>query len=150
MIERIVHGPIEFLAPDTDLNGILEISGIALPEGVSCTTHVFLDEVSKEALEARTRNERYAGSFMLPQDAVQTSDGRFSVQLVITDALRAAEKAMPNFHITFLTEAGSAPEDKPLFHYESVHIHHRVPGQTDLNISADVTTGLATDRRKPA
>lgn len=149
MIERTVHGPMEFLAPDTDFNGVLEITGIKLPDGISPTVHVFLEEVGEGELETLKKTANYAGSFTLPADVAYMQNGRATVLLDITHALFKAEQEKPNFHVTLLAQSESPSASGKLFSYDGIHIRHRVPENTDLDISAKVTCGLAVDHEEP-
>ena len=149
MTQRIVHGPMEFLAPDTDFNGILEISGITIPNNATPAVHVFLDEVATGDLESLKKSANYAGSFTLPDDASSIEQGKAKVLLDITQALRKAEQDKPNFHITFLSEANAPNDGGKWFKYESIHIRHTVPESMDLDLSAKVTGGLAIDHEEP-
>lgn len=149
MIEKTLHGPIELLVPDEDLNGILEIAGINVQEGMAFTTHVFLDEVQAMDPASLQNNPSYAGSFSIPDDAASVSGNHATVRLDVTHALRKAEQDRPNFHITFFTDTARPAGAGRIFQYESVHILHHVPENTDLGISAQVTCGLAIDHEEP-
>ncbi len=138
MFERTVYGPIEFLAPDQDLNSTLEITGIKIPSN-SFTTHVFFEEITGDDLETLIRTSNYAGSFSFPEDAEQDGGKPTTVRFDVTKAIRKAEQRMPNFHITFLTETQTPRNEEKLFRFESLHIEHHVPANTDLDISAKVT-----------
>ncbi len=147
MLERILHGPMEFLAPDKDLNGVLEIEGIPLPKGKTFTTHIFLEEIAGDSIAQLIQTANYAGAFSIPNDAAEIKGDRATIRVDVTEALRKAEQKAPNFHITFITETDSSPDNRRMFHYESVHILHHVPDHTDLDISADVMCGLASGHK---
>jgi len=143
MTGKIVYGPVEYLAPDTQLSALLEINGLTNPQAAS-TTHVFLEEVEGDDVAELMKTANHAGHFTLPGDL--TDDG--SVRIDITDALRKAEAVRPNFHITFLTESDEHIPGEPILQFESVHILHDAPLHTDLDISADVVGGLRADQRR--
>ncbi len=144
MIDKTVYGPMEYLAPDTDLQAILEISGIKCPDGTAIS-HVFLDEVQGDRIADLIQSANYAGSFTVPEDL---SEDR-TVQIDVTNALRKAEQLRPNFHITFLTEYADTSTESPALKFDEMHIIHEPPLHIDLDISADVVGGLRTDQRRP-
>jgi len=143
MIEKTVYGPMEYLAPDEDLQATLELAGIKTPQA-PFTAHVFLDEVAGENIDALVQSANYAGCFTVPVDVSEQN----SVQIDITYALRRAEALRPNFHITFLAECVDGEPEGRLLQFESLHILHDVPLHTKLDISADVLGGLVPDRKR--
>lgn len=143
MIEKTVYGPIEYLAPDDELQAKLELAGIKMPR-VPFITHVFLEEVVGDDLDILVQSANYAGCFAVP---AEVSD-QGSVQIDITYALRRAEALRPNFHITFLAECVDGEPEGRLLQFESLHILHDVPLHTKLDISADVLGGLVPDRKR--
>lgn len=142
MLERLLYGPIEYLAPDTKLDAVLEITGIPSPPR-PCTIHVFLEEVARGEIAELIQTANYAGCFSLPADISEQG----AVQLDITAALRRAETLRPNFHITFLAESPDAVPENRLLQFESMHILHDAPHNMKLDISADVMGGLVPDRK---
>lgn len=142
MIEKTVYGPIEYLAPDDELQAKLELAGIKMPR-VPFITHVFLEEVVGDDLDSLVQSANYAGCFAVP---AEVSD-QGSVQIDITYALRKAEAVRPNFHITFITEYGDADPAERLLQFESMHILHDVPLNRKLDIAADVLGGLVPNRK---
>ena len=142
MIEKTVYGPMEYLAPDEDLQATLEIAGIKMPQ-VPFTTHVFLEEVVGEDLDVLVHSANYAGCFTVPADLSEQGTARID----ITYALRKAEARRPNFHISFLTECAEGEREDRLLQFESVHILHDAPRYAKLDISADVLGGLVPDRK---
>lgn len=148
MIERKVYGPMEFLAPITDLKTELEVSGVKTP-GSAYTTHVFLDDVTGDDIDAMIGTFNYAGSFSVPKDLTSTKNDRAMVRIDITEALKRAIHEMPNFYITFITLHERKADTQKLFDFETVHIQPHVPEHTDLDLSADVTCGLVTGHKNP-
>lgn len=140
MTEKIVYGPMEYLAPDTELKAVLEIQGVKKPTATS-VTDVFLEEVEGDHVSELLETANHAGRFKLPDDL--SEDG--SVRIEITNALRKAEQRRPNFHITFLTENDAPLTGERILQFESVHILHEVPLHTPLDLSADVVGGHRAD-----
>jgi len=140
MTEKIVYGPMEFLAPDTELKAVLEIQGIKTPSTAS-VTDVFLEELEGDNITELLKTANHAGRFALPGDL--SGDG--TVRIEITDALRKAEQLRPNFHITFLTESTDHRPGDRMLQFEAIHILHEVPLHTQLDISADVLGGHRAD-----
>lgn len=120
-----------------------------MPNGSTFTTHVFLEEVAADDPEKLIPISNYAGSFTLPGDESSVEENRGTVRLGITAALRKAEQAKPNFHITFLSTGDPSSTGSSILEYESIHILHRVPEHTDLDLSANVTCGLAVEHKDP-
>lgn len=140
MLERTVYGPMEYLAPDEDLQAVLEIAGVRIPP-VPFTTHVFLEEVAGDDLDVLVQSANYAGCFTVPADFSEQG----TVRIDITYALRKAEALRPNFHITFLSECVDGKSEDRLLQFESIHILHDAPLHRKLDISADVLGGLVPD-----
>ncbi len=145
MIERTLYGPMEYLAPDTELKAILELRGVGTPKR-PFTTHVFLEEVGNGDIDILIKTANYAGCFTVPDDTSTAEGETETVRIDITPALRKAEALRPNFHITFLTERPETDPEGRVFQFEELHIEHAVPLHTELDISADVMGGLVPRR----
>jgi|GEM_PF-6489133 len=134
MIERKVYGPISFQAPIKHIRAVLNLSGVERGQA-GFATHVFLEEVKGDDIEALKTEYNYAGCLSSPWRDDQA-------ELDITESLQKAVQNVPNFHITFLTQYDASKGRAKAFDFKSLEIVHVVPNYTALEVSARVTGGV--------